>query len=50
MEHIAIFFGRLVASIGLVCRMVECRMADKIGVATMVVDRMVPYFERVDFG
>ena len=50
MGHTATFFGRLVASMGLVGRMVECRIVEKIVVAIMVVDRMVSYFKRVDFG
>ena len=50
MEHTATFFGRHVDGIGLVGRMVGCRIVDKIVVATMVVDRMAPYFEKVDFG
>ena len=49
-EHTATFAGRLVVGIGLVVRRVECRSADEIVVAIMVVDRMAPYFERVDFG
>ena len=50
MEHTAAFFGRLVTSIGLVGKMVECMIVDKFDVAIMVVGRMVPYFGGVDFG
>ena len=50
MEHIVACVGRLVASIVFVGRRVECRIADEIVVAKMVVDRMAPYFEKVDFG
>ena len=49
-ENIAAFFGRLVAGIVFVDRMVECRISDNIVVTIKVVDRMAPYFERVDFG
>ncbi len=47
MEHTTAFSGRLVVSIGFVGRRGECRIIDKILVAKMVVDRIVPYFERV---
>ena len=50
MEHTAAFVERLVASIGLVGRMVKCRMVDKIVVAMMVADKMARCFEKVDFG
>ena len=50
MEHTATFFGRLVAGIGFVDKMVGCRIAGKIVVAMMVVDRIVLCFEKVDFG
>ena len=50
MGYIAALVERLVSGIVLIGRMVECRIVDKIVVATMVVDRMVPYFERVRFG
>ena len=42
MEHTATFFGRFAVGIGFVDMMVGCRIADKIVVETMVVDRMVP--------
>ena len=50
MGHTVAFVGRLVVGIWLVGRMVERRIVDEIIVAIMVVDRMAPYFKRVDFG
>ena len=50
MEHTATFVERLVVGIGLVGQMVGYRIVGKIVVAMMAVDRMVPYFGRVDFG
>ena len=50
MENTAAFFERLVASIGLVNKMEECRIASKIVVAMIVVDRMALCFKKVDFG
>ena len=49
-EHTATFFRSLVASIGIVDKMVGCRIAGKIVVAMTVADRMVLCFEKVDFG
>ena len=50
MEHTAAFVERLIAGIGLVDKMVGCRIVDKIVVAMVVVDRMALCFEKVDFG
>ena len=50
MKNIVVFSEKLVAGIGLVDKMVECRIAGKIVVAMMVVDRMALCFEKVDFG
>ena len=50
MEHIFAFFDRLVAFIGLVGKMVECKSVAKIVVVMMVADRMALCFEMVDFG
>ena len=49
-EHTTAFFVRLDAGIGLVDKMVRCRIAGKIVVAMMVVDRMALCFKKVDFG
>ena len=49
MEHTATFTTRLVASIGFVDGMVGCRIFGKIVVAMMVADKMVHFFEKVDF-
>ena len=43
-------FQRFFAGIGLVDKMVGCRIAGKIVVAMMVMDRMALCFEKVDFG
>ena len=50
MEHTATFVERLVAGMGLVDKMVGYKIAGKIVVAMMVVDRMALCFEKVDFG
>ena len=50
-EDIAGFFGGFILGIEFFGRMMmECRMVDKVVVAIMVVNKMVWYFGRVDFG